>query len=145
MASNRRAGGATVPLLFLVLLLGLGAYNYHRNWTAESAAQGPRPFESYATGDLEQLRDAYNSEIVQLERHYSAQERRRVRARSEGLMMGERLDEFERVQRTSGKLREIGTEVADRQARLRDVEKELEYRVALKAGLELHLQRLTSI
>ena len=144
MTMKRQTGGATLPLLLLVLAMGIGGYNYHRNWTAERAAQGPRPFEGYSAGDLTKLRDAYAQEMEQFEQRYALQRSRRVRATGEGLM-GERLEEFERIQQTSTQLREIATEVADRQARLGEIERELAYRTTLDDGFALHMRRLTRI
>jgi hypothetical protein len=141
---RRRAGKATGPLLGLVLLIGLGGYNYHRNWQSEQVDQGPRPFETYETADLTALRDAYEVEAAQYEQRYSAQERQRYRSKGEGLM-GERVEDFERIQRNSGRLRELSADVADRQARMRDIERELDIRLAQANGLALHMKRLISL
>jgi hypothetical protein len=141
---KRRQGSAMPLLLMLILLIGLGGYNYHRNWKAEQNT-GPRPFETYETEDLSQLRDAYEAEVSQYETRYSAQNQRRVRASGDDALMQERVGEFERIQRNTERLRDLGTQVAEREARLREIEKELDYRLALATGFTLHVKRLTSI
>lgn len=142
--NERRRGSAMPVLLLLVLLIGLGGYNYHRNWKAEQNT-GPRPFQGYEIEDLGQLRDAYDAEVAEYEQHYSAQQQKRYRAKGSKALMGERVDEFERIQHNSERLRDLGTQVAEREARLREIEKELDYRIALDTGFALHLKRLTSI
>lgn len=142
--SKREQGKAMLAVVVLLLLVVAGGYNYHRNMVAETAEQGPRPFKGYSTDDLSSLRDAYDQEVKAFERKRSAQQGRRTRASSGGVM-GEQVDEFERVQRNSVALRETTADVAEREAQLRSIERELELRSALAGGLTLHIQRLTKI
>ncbi len=145
MLDKRRRGAASKIVVVLILIMGIGGFNYYRNFTAERTTQGPRPFEGYSTPDLAKLRDAYAAELAQYERQYASQQRQRRRSRQSGATIGEQVDRFERVQETSNRLREINTDLADHQARLRAVEKEIGYRDVLGGGLALHLKRLTTI
>lgn len=128
----------------LAVLTGLGAWNYHRNMQAETQESAPRPFQAYQTTDLEALRAAYAQEVETSQRAYEAQSSRRQRARGEGLM-DERVREFEKIQRTSDRLRDLRADVAEREARLREIDAELELRAGAQAGLSLHLKRLLTI
>ena len=80
----------------------------------------------------------------QSKQRYEARNTQRTRASGNGLM-GERVREFERIQNTANALRELNTQVAEQEARLGDIEKELTYRASLAAGFGLHLKRLTTI
>jgi hypothetical protein len=143
--SKRIAGGALVQLLLLlVLLAGAGGYNYYRNMMLEQQDNRPRPFKGYATTDLESLRDAYTGEAARSQKRYDSRDQSRVRASGEGLI-DQRLDEFERIQHNSSALREIGGQVAEQEARVREIEEELQYRSSLKSGMDLHLKRLLTI
>ena len=59
--------------------------------------------------------------------------------------VAEGVREFERVQRSSGRLRDLTTELATREARIREIEQELARRESAASGLALHLQRLTGV
>ena len=143
--SRRTAGGALVPVLFvLVVLLGLGGWNYHRNLQAEARDDRPRPFKGYAEEDLEAMRAAYEHEAAEFQKRYSAQDAKRQRSTGGGLM-DENLEAFERAQASSGRLRELRADVADREARLRELEQELNYRSASLSGVKLHLKRLLTL
>jgi hypothetical protein len=141
---KRQQGKAMAAVMVLLLLIVGGGYNYHRNLQSEAAEQGPRPFKGYATDDLSSLRDAYDQEVRAYERKHSAQQRQRVRA-SGGGVMDEQVDQFERIQRNSAALRETTADVAERQAQLRAIERELELRSALAGSFSIHLRRLTKI
>ena len=131
-------------LLLLVLLIGFGGYNYHRNWQIEQQGESARPFRTYTLDDLTALRDAYEQEAQQYERRYTKKDRQRVRASGEGLM-AERVAEFERIKRNSEKLRALGGQVAEHEARLAEIQREIDYRLTLDQGMALHLRRLTTI
>jgi hypothetical protein len=143
--STRRHSGKAMPaLLALVVLLGVGGYNYHRNWSVEQVELTHRPFRSYAMDDLTSLQSAYEAEASEYERRYSSQDRARYRASGEGLM-AERVQEFERIKRNSESLRALGGEVATREAQIAEIKREIDYRLAMGAGLQIHLRRLTTI
>jgi uncharacterized coiled-coil protein SlyX len=58
-------------------------------------------------------------------------------------MMDEAVADFERVRKQSDALRELNTQVAEREARIREIDKELAARNAIGQGWEAHLRRLT--
>ena len=58
MIRRRIAGNTTSSLLLLlVALLGLGAWNYYRNYQLERASEQGRPYSGYSTREVELLRD----------------------------------------------------------------------------------------
>ena len=79
-SNRRRAGRATGSLVFLLLLLvGAGGWNYHRNWEIEKQTDGVRPYKSYEVEDLEALKAAYTSELGGVQSQFEQAKRRRVR------------------------------------------------------------------
>jgi hypothetical protein len=144
---NRSSGTPLLPALIVLLVLCvLGGFNYDRNLRAEEASGQKRPFSRYDTADLEKLQAAYRSELAEFERRYDQSQSRRQRQQSSGGgLLGERLEEFERIQRSSGAMRELNTEVAEREARLREIDSELAHRRSLASGWQLHLVRLVGI
>ena len=142
MASGGSGGTFKLILGLLVVLLGLGAFNYHRNWQAEKAEQGPRPLASYEDIGLIQLAEGYRAEIELLEKQQAAARSGSVKARKTEFV-GEGVNEFERVQRSSARVRGLSGELAEREARLREIEGEMNYRQKIRTGgFELHLARL---
>ncbi|MBW2230830.1 MAG: hypothetical protein JRH17_10605 [Deltaproteobacteria bacterium] len=144
IGQRREAGSVAVSLLLLALLIGAGGYNYWRNFQREQLDERPRPFRTYETADLESLRDAYTTEVSQAEGRFSAQNRRRVRPASQPLM-AESVDEYERVKRSSVKLRDLKADVAEHEARVREINRELSFRSAQLAGVKLHIKRLITL
>ena len=59
--------------------------------------------------------------------------------------IGEGIREFERVQRSSARVRDLATAVAEREARLRDIRAEQEQRAAAGGGMGMHLRRLLTL
>jgi hypothetical protein len=142
---NSEAGRVVLPILVLLVALGgAGAWNYQRNLVAEDSDQKPRPFQSYASSDLEALRSAYSQEIAAYQKMYASQDAKRRRASDTG-MIDERVEEFDRVRLASSRLRELSADVAEREARLREIELELRQRAGQLSGLSLHLRRLFTI
>jgi hypothetical protein len=142
MARKSAAGASGILLLVLIGLVGVGGWNYYTNWQREQQEQGPRPFASYADADLEALAEAYRSEIEGLQQ-LDASARARRRDAADSPFMHERVAEFERIKRTSERIRNVTGEIAEREARLRELEQEIAYRKRLAGGLEVHLHRLT--
>src|SRR5678816_3880836 len=64
MKPRRIAGNTTTSLLLLlVALLGVGAWNYYRNYQLERANEHGRPYSGYSTHEVELLRDAVAGEL----------------------------------------------------------------------------------
>jgi len=141
LARKRKAGRT---LVLLVLLGGLAGANYYRNLEAEREARKAARFAGYSDAALGQLADAYRSELAPLQAEYERLGRRAggVRAADE---LGDAVREFERVQTSSRRLRDLATEVATREARLREIEQEQAWRARHAGGLALHLERLCGV
>jgi hypothetical protein len=146
----RRRQGITTKDLLLVLVLALvagGGWNYYRNWQNEAVAKDsqPRPFADYAEADLKQLADGYQAEIDAWERRNSAAQRVRVEAQDRGTVE-KNIGEFARVREASDRVRDIHTEIGQRQARLREIRAEQRRRSRdVAVGLDLHIKRLTTL
>lgn len=143
---RRRELGNSITSLLLVLamLVAAGGYNYWRNLQREQMEKKPSPFKEYVTADLESLHTAYELEVGQAQDRFLAQNQRRVRASGQGLI-AERVKEYNRVKRSTAKLRELKADLAAREAQLREIEEELGYRRSQLSGLKLHLKRLVTI
>jgi len=129
-------------LVLLLVLGGAGAWNYQRNLAAEEAL--PRPWKGYASEDLEALQGAYGQEIEQYSKKWDAARRQRVQARDRDLV-GDAAQEFERVQGQAQRVRELGRELAEREAALEEIQEELRLRKQLGSGWKLHWRRLTAL
>lgn len=141
MASDS-GGKAGSLLLLLVLLVGAAGGNYYRNWRAEQAEPQSRPLSGYETAGLEKLADAYRTEIQALQAKLDRTAHAKARDRG---FIDEQVREFERVQRSTALQRELTADIAQREARLRDVEQELALRKQTGSGLQVHLRRLVGI
>ena len=136
------AGKLGLVLLLLLALGAAGSWNYHRNWKAEQQEQGNRPLSGYPTAGLEGLAMGYRAEIEALEQ-VAASARRQTSEAQHRTFLSERVQEFERIQRSSARIRDLNGDLRQREARLREVEQELEYRNRVESdGLQLHLSRL---
>jgi len=143
MESRGSSGRALLGALVLLLVLGgAGAWNYRRNLAAEEAL--PRPWESYASADLEAMKKAYRQEIESYSKAWEAARRQRVEVRDRDLV-GDAAREFDRVQDRTRRVRELRRELAERQAALEEIEEELRLRGELGVGWKLHWQRLTRL
>ncbi len=101
------------PLLILLLILcGAMGWNYKRNAEAESLEV--RPYRGYSDIELEQLKAAQRTDADTRDALYRAGTGR-VTTRDRSLL-GDRVDEFERVQRASARHRERSHRVSESQA-----------------------------
>jgi hypothetical protein len=115
-------GGSGGKLLLLVMLIGgLGTWNYQRNVEAES--KEIRPYRGYSDADLEALELAFRAELETLDARYEQVKGLKFKATDQGFGQAQ-VDEFERVQRASQAKREIGYQAAEGQATLNALVKE---------------------
>ncbi|MDP6980116.1 MAG: hypothetical protein QF570_16185 [Myxococcota bacterium] len=144
--AGRKGGSGTGTLVSIVFLIagGLGGFNYHRNLALEEAKAGARPFQGYTDEALEELAAAYGDQADSLERKYRASLERVDGVRdADGLIM-EKVAEFERVQKIGDSVRLATSQVADAEARLRQIQDEQTWRSS-QSQWSLHLKRLTTI
>jgi len=134
----------TRPLLVVLLglLLGLGGWNFHRNWTLEQEER--RPFGSYSLEELETLRAAYGSEVDAQSARYDAARSRNVAVGGDGTL-GHQVAEFERVQRISQGKRAIASAYAENRVQLDAVEAEIAHREAQGTGVMRILRLATQM
>ncbi len=146
MQRRREEGKALAGVAaLLALLVAAGGGNYIRNLQADEASEARRPFHRYEQEDLVSLRDAYQQELDGLQRRYESAKAGRTRLGGNDRMMDEAVADFERVRAQSDGLRELGTEVAEREARIRDIEAELSARAEMGEGWQAHLRRIIRI
>lgn len=136
--------GATVMALLVVG--AAGGFNYHRNLQAEKQEEHKRPLSGYDDAELSALAEAYRTEIETLQQRRASLRRTADPAAAKGAFLGENLEQFEKVQRSSQALRNLLGEIAERQGRLAEIEKEQQLRSgSASTGMALHLQRLFGI
>ncbi|HEY8154170.1 MAG TPA: hypothetical protein VII72_08595 [Myxococcota bacterium] len=143
MASESGGRGALIPLLAVLLLLGGGgAWNYSRNLARES--QEDRPMRGYAEADLEKLLAAYQKEQVRLARRAGATPRATAKD-APGQLVGEKVREFERVQRASQRVRDANGDLAETELMVERIEQELARRDQERDPTAVFIRRLTTI
>lgn len=131
--------------LALLILVGLGGWNYQKSYRADLENHRSLPFESYSTDDLQSLRFAYSEELERSQVIYG--QRRSALGRggeksAPSARLADRVAALERSQASAGALREARADLAQHEARLRDVDAELERRRQALPFLRLHLERL---
>lgn len=140
--SGVRAFGSA--LLVLGIIAGVGAWNYQRNLAVERAARTATPFRGYSDDDLASLRAAYEAESDALRREYEARGSRRAQVRkTRGVQEG--IAEFERLQRSSERVRDIGQELAASEQRAAEIAREQARRAKVGSEFAVHFRRLTGI
>ena len=87
---------------------------------------------------------AYESEAEVIGRRYDAVKGRRREARDTGFI-ADQVKEFERVQREAGRTRDAAGDLSERDAALRDLEKERRLRGEERDVLRTFLRRLTTV
>ncbi|MDX1649588.1 MAG: hypothetical protein R3263_07020, partial [Myxococcota bacterium] len=104
-----RTRGSALPLLLavLVLAMGAGAWNYHRNWQAEQAT--PRPYRGYDDAELAALIDASEPEAAALEARAGRMPGGRAEAPSNALL-GDRVAAFNAPRRAGEARRRVQAE-----------------------------------
>lgn len=123
-----------LALLLALLVGGYGYWNYNRNIDFE--AREYRPYQGYSVADLQALGDAYRQEIGSMEPAYDRASSRRTQVRDDPFL-GERVAEFERVQRVSAQKRGLGGDLAERKATVELIEAEIARRDGAGAWMVL--------
>ena len=120
--TRRNRGNALPSLLILIaLILGVGAWNYHKNLALDE--QEYRPFRGHSDEALHQLIDAYENERDRDKKAYLEVAGRRASAKTKP-MLDEQVAEFERVQSHGLRTRQLRNAVAGHQASLKELKKE---------------------
>ena len=100
-----------------------------------------RPLHGYSTGGREAPADAYRQDVATRADSYAAQKTKRAEARDRAYF-DEQVNEFEKVQKHSTRVREAGAEVSMREAELARIETELRARGGVESDLDRHLRLL---
>lgn len=144
-ADRSRAGGATGSLLLLLLLLiGVGGWNYHRNWQIEQQMEATRPYQGYAVADLEALKAAYASELETMQARFDQAQQQRARPTRDRGSLADHVEQFQATSRASAAIRQAAADVAERQHQIGEIDRELETRTRFGQGLMRHARRLTA-
>ncbi len=145
MNERRIAGNSTASLALLLLaLVGVGAWNYHRNYQLERASERGRVYSGYSTHEVELLRDAASSELETARVRFDrAQGRRAGSARDRGTVAGN-VRQFDRTTRASSAIRDAASDLSERESLKTALDQELSLRVGSSTGMALHLKRLTT-
>jgi hypothetical protein len=145
-ARRRSAGRATGSIVLLLLLLvGAGGWNYHRNLQLEKASENDRPYRSYAVEDLEALRAATSAELDAMRARFEAARRQRARPVGDIGSISDNVEQFENTTRASTAIRDAAARVAEREGQLAALDRELQLRAQMGQGLARHLKLLTTI
>ncbi len=139
MARRRSSSKGPLLLVLLALLAGFGGWNYHRNTQAEAAEY--RPYRGYSREDLDSLVSAYRAEIDTYRKRYEAATGFKVQIRNAS-HIGQKVREFERVQRISRATREIGARLIEREAALERIQEEKSRRGREAQRVRLFLERV---
>jgi len=144
MDERRIAGNTTAGLaLVLLVLVGVGAWNYHRNWTLERASERGRPYAGYSARDVELLRDAVAGELDQKRAVLARAKRGRVGSARDKGAIADNVRQFDRASRAGDAIRDAAGDVAEREQLKAALDHELEVRAGAGTSMALHLARLT--
>jgi len=145
-AARNQAGRATGGLIVLLLVLTVGGgANYYRNLQIEKATESSRPYQSYATHDLESLRAAYASELASVRASFDSAKRRRARPSGDVGSIAGNVEQFQKTTRASSAIRDAAANVAQSEERVAELDRELALREQLGAGWARHMKLLTTI
>jgi len=129
-------------VLLLVVLVAVGGFNFIRNTRTENAEV--RLYRGYSDAELEELLSVYQGEIDQRTQAYRKVADRDIVVRDRP-MLGEQVDEFERVQRLSQHRRDMAGDVTDNQISLEQLEIERQKRAADRPVYKMIFRRLFTL
>jgi len=133
---------AIVALLLLLVVAAALGWNYHRNYQIDQSADGGgRPFAKFSTEDLALMAEGYRLELAEAKQkqiggRVGTQDRH---------FFDEKIQEFERVQRETRRVRDRSIAVKEIQDKLDLVEAEQRRRVRVGGVARVHLERLFRI
>ena len=127
---EKKESNTGLLLVVLLALVGLGAWNYHRNAAVDKSV-APGPYASVPTKDLDVLIAAYQSEVDALKAHGGTGLRATARNTSN---VANGVREFERVQRRAQGTRYAGYEISEREGAIKAIEQEKSRRAASGEG-----------
>lgn len=128
--------------MLLVLVGGVGGWNYHRNLQVEKAEH--RPFRGHSDEALDQLLEAYEAEHERGMKRWKSAEAREVSVGDKDYYQ-DQVGEFERVQGASRAKRAHRDALASSQATLKLLHKEERKRDAERDKLKLFMRRAFTI
>jgi hypothetical protein len=132
-------GRPMVALMLLAGMVGLGAWNFHRNVAVEK--QEPRPFRTYSDSEVEALITAYEEDIASFTRKWEKVTGEKVNVQN-FTHRDSRIREFERVQKIGRQTREMTGELAKRHVALGELHEEQAKRVQERRVVLIFLKRL---
>ena len=142
---RRQAGFSNMAALALIFLLCAGGWNYYRSYRADVENYRSRPFGTFSTPDLISLQSAYGEEVERNRKAYAREQnahRRQPRENPAPQRLSDRVKTLEKRQAAAGALRDIRADFAQSEARLGEVEAELQRRSEPFSPLRMHLERL---
>jgi hypothetical protein len=143
---KRRVAGNTMGslALILVILVGGGAWNYHRNYQLERSSEQGRPYSGYSVREVELLRDAAAAELEAARARFERARRGRAGTARDLGSVASNVRQFDRTTRASGAIRDAAADVAERESLKAALDRELAVRSEMGAGMDIHLRRLTT-
>ena len=146
MSDRFRSGNAiTSVVLLLAIVAGAGAWNYHRNLQVEKASEGARPYESYATADLESLQSAYTMELESVRAQLAHTKSQRGQVERDRGSIAMNVEQFAKTAHTSSAIRDAAANVAERQSQIAELKVELELREHYGQGMARHMTLLLKV
>jgi hypothetical protein len=140
---KKKRSGRRFLLYCLLIGLGFAGYrNYQRNLAAEEAV--PRPFKTHSAAELDQLISAYRGDLDSMVARYKKVSGHDIKIQDKGFG-GDQIKEFERVQGLSQSVRQLGYEISEREATLRELEHERSLREEQGAAIKQFLRRLFTV
>jgi uncharacterized small protein (DUF1192 family) len=126
-------------VLLLVVLVAAGGWNFFRNTRIDNAEV--RLYRGYSDAELDELISVYQSEIDQRTKAYRQVADRGIVVQDRALL-GDQVDEFERVQRLSQHRRDMAAQVTDNEISLEQLEIEQRKRAADRPIYKMIFRRL---
>ena len=135
-------GSAASALLLLLVAAAVLGWNYHRNYQIDRSTEVTvRPFAKFATKDLAIMADGYRVALAEAK---SKQIDGRV-STTERHFFDEKIEEFERVQRETRRVRDRAIAVKEVQDKLDLIEAEQRRRSQPGGLARIHLKRFFRI